>query len=289
MMSQNSVLDNMSYEVWQSGIRVKLDSSINAHKHLPSVDFFVQLSSAIGIPGHPSQAHYAAGNTFQDALARHRTVRGLPAVSLNLTAIEGVGWMAEQGDGELDVVKRIVKVGLTSARIDTVMDLVETAIRDPLRTSPAASQVVVGLSTYGAIPDDAVTKSDRRFGTLRLASTRASAQAAATDTSGAKDSLAELTRAVANGSITKADAVALIVDAVADKMAAIFNIDKREIDPTRTLSDYGVDSLVAVELRNWLASSLRVKVSIFDILQSPSIAEFGGVLAAKSELLGGLE
>ena len=278
----------MSYDVWQSGIKVKIASSINAHKHLTDVDFFVQLSSAIGVPGHPSQAHYAAGNTFQDALARHRTVRGLPAVTLNLTAIEGVGWMAQQGEAEQDVVKRIQKVGLSSAGIDLVMDLVEDSIRDPLRKSAADSQVIVGLSSYEAIPDGAVTKGDRRFGTLRLASIRAGAEAAAEAGSGAKDSLAELTRAAADGSISKADAIELVVDAITGKTAAIFNLEQSEIDSARSLSSYGVDSLVAVELRNWLASSLKAKVSIFDILQSPSFVEFGALLASKSELLSAL-
>jgi aryl carrier-like protein len=289
MRFKNSILDNMSYEVWQSGIRVKLDSSMNVHKHLPSVDFFIQLSSAIGIPGHPSQAHYAAGNTFQDALARHRTARGLPAVTLNLTAIEGVGWMAQQGDAELDVVKRIAKVGLSSARIDTVMDLVEAAIRNPLRTSPDASQIIVGLSTYDAIPSGSVTQFDRRFGTLRLGTVRAHAQAAASDAASAQDSLTELKRAATGGNLTKADALTLVIDALADKTAAIFKSNAADIDPSRTLSSYGVDSLVAVELRNWLASSLKAKVSIFDILQSPSITEFSGLLMEKSELLAGLE
>lgn len=278
----------MSFDIWQSGIRTKLDSSINAHKHLSGLDFFIQLSSAIGIPGHPSQAHYAAGNTFQDTLARHRTIHGLPAVTLNLTAIEGVGWMAQQGEAENEVVKRIAKVGLTSARMDTVLEVVEAAIRNPMRSSAAASQVIVGLSTYDAIPDGSVTKADRRFGTLRLATKRAGAQAPDAESSGAKDSIAELSRAATEGSITKEDAAEFIADALTGKIAGIFNLDAADIDASRTLSSYGVDSLVAVEMRNWLASSLRAKVSIFDILQSPSMSEFSGLLAGKSELLTNL-
>ncbi|KAL2169361.1 hypothetical protein VTG60DRAFT_6135 [Thermothelomyces hinnuleus] len=304
MVLQNSVLEHMSYALWRSGIRVKVDGSSNAHAQLlldaaargGDLDFFVQLSSAIGVPGHPSQAHYAAGNTFQDALARHRAVRGLPAVTLDLTAIEGVGWMAQQGDEEAqqDVVRRIQKVGLSPARIDLVMDLVEAAIRRPLRASAADSQVVVGLSTYASIPDGSVTKADRRFGTLRLATTRAvmaddnAAAAGAGGGAGGKDSVAELLRAAADGSITKAEAVPLVVDAVAAKTAAIFNLGRDDIDAGRPLSGYGVDSLVAVELRNWLVGSLKAKVSIFDILQSPSLDDFGALLVEKSELLNGL-
>ncbi|AEO58697.1 polyketide synthase [Thermothelomyces thermophilus ATCC 42464] len=302
MVLRNSVLDHMSYALWRSGIRVKVDGSSNAHALLlppPDLDFFVQLSSAVGVPGHPSQAHYAAGNTFQDALARHRAVRGLPAVTLDLTAIEGVGWMAQQGDEEAqqEVVRRIRKVGLSPAGIDLVMDLVEAAIRDPLRASAADSQVVVGLSTYASIPDGSVTKADRRFGTLRLATKRAVAgadddaaggAAASGSGGGGKDGVAELLRAAADGSISRAEAAPLVVDAVAARTAAIFNLGRDEIDGGRPLSGYGVDSLVAVELRNWLVGCLKAKVSIFDILQSPSLDDFGALLVEKSELLKGL-
>ena len=277
----------MSYDVWQRGIRPKVDSSTNIHKHLASLTFFIQLSSAIGIPGHPSQAHYAAGNTFQDALARNRTAQGLPAITLNLTAIEGVGWMAQQGDAELAVVKRIAKVGLTSARIETVMDLVESAIRTPLRASPAASQVVLGMSPYAALPDASVVKADRRFGTLRLASLRAGAQT--TSSSDTKDPLTQLSWAAADKLLTVSSATALVIEALASKLSAIFSFDASDVDTERSLSSYGVDSLVAVELRNWLAGGLRAKVSIFDILQSPSLGEFADVLVGKSELLAGLE
>lgn len=51
------------------------------------------------------------------------------------------------------------------------------------------------------------------------------------------------------------------------------------------MSHYGVDSLVAVELRNWLGSAAKAKVSIFTILQTPSLAEFASLVASSSEFL----
>lgn len=66
------------------------------HELLPKdLDFFVMLSSLAGIIGAISQANYAAGNTYQDQLAYYRRSKGLPAVSLNLGAIEGTGYVAE--------------------------------------------------------------------------------------------------------------------------------------------------------------------------------------------------
>ncbi|PYH87006.1 polyketide synthase [Aspergillus uvarum CBS 121591] len=285
MALEDTVLERMTYDQWQKGIRAKVDSSINLNTHLPNLDFFIFLSSVTGVAGHTSQSNYTAGNTFQDALARHRTLQGESAIALNLSAIKGAGWVASQGaEGEQEVLKRVEHLGAVSADVDFVLELLEKSIREPRPTSPADSQVVVGLARDDAIPEDSVTRLDRRFGTLRLSTPRGASSDAA-EGSDSADSLSVLNRALAAGPVSKADAVKLIVDVVAGKTASIFNIEQEVIDPSLSLSKYGVDSLVAVDLRNYLATSLRARVSIFDILQTPSLAEFGALLAEKSELI----
>lgn len=294
MALEDTVLERMTYTQWQRSVRAKVDSSLNLHKHLPSttLEFFVLLSSVTGVIGHSSQANYTAGNTFQDTLARHRTAAGLPAVALNLPAIKGAGYVEQQMGGGADVLKRIESIGAASVDVDVVLAQIEAAIRYPLREQPKDSQVIVGIASEETTPEGTAARLDRRFGTLRLATQRGSDQGSGGggggDGTGAKDSLSELTRGAAAGTITVDEATALIVDAVGAKVAAIFNIDQSEIDAANQLSRYGVDSLVAVDLRNWLSSGLRARVSIFDILQTPSLAEFAGLVVSKSELLTGL-
>ena len=53
------------------------------------------LSSLAGIIGSISQANYAAGNTFQDALVHYRHAQGLPAQSIDLGLIRGLGYVEE--------------------------------------------------------------------------------------------------------------------------------------------------------------------------------------------------
>ncbi|CAN8104204.1 unnamed protein product [Discula destructiva] len=62
------------------------------------MDFFLMLSSISGVLGLVSQANYGAGNTFQDALARHRTAEGLPAVAIDLPAVSQVGVVTGSDD-----------------------------------------------------------------------------------------------------------------------------------------------------------------------------------------------
>ncbi|WYZ36371.1 hypothetical protein EsH8_XIII_000023 [Colletotrichum jinshuiense] len=59
---------------WQCGPR--LTSSVNVHKYLPDLSFFVMLSSLTGMADKVSQANYAVSNTLQNALARHRAEWG---------------------------------------------------------------------------------------------------------------------------------------------------------------------------------------------------------------------
>lgn len=64
------MFENRSYNDWQTAVKSKVKGSWNLHSSLPKdVDLFVMLSSATGIMGNKSQAKYAAGNTYQDALA----------------------------------------------------------------------------------------------------------------------------------------------------------------------------------------------------------------------------
>lgn len=53
------------------------------------------LSSISGIIGNIGQSNYAAGNTFEDALAHYRVSLGEKATSIDLGAVSNVGVMAE--------------------------------------------------------------------------------------------------------------------------------------------------------------------------------------------------
>jgi hypothetical protein len=84
------VFERVTHDSWKDTLWPKVQETWNLHKHLPKdMDFFVILASVAGTMGHRSQAAYATGNVFQDALAHYRRKRGLPAVALDLAPMLG--------------------------------------------------------------------------------------------------------------------------------------------------------------------------------------------------------
>ncbi|TLD22152.1 hypothetical protein PspLS_07799 [Pyricularia sp. CBS 133598] len=93
---EDSIFDKMTYDKWTKAFRPKAIGSWNLHNSLPdTLDFLIFLSSSTGVLGNRGQANYAAGNTFQDALAHHRASLGRHSVSLDLGLVLGAGVVAE--------------------------------------------------------------------------------------------------------------------------------------------------------------------------------------------------
>ncbi|KAK1143623.1 putative PKS/NRPS-like protein biosynthetic cluster [Aspergillus melleus] len=297
---EDTIFEQMTFAQWQSALKPKVAGARNLHRHLPSdLSFFVLLSSITGVVGHPSQANYAAANTFEDALVRERAAQGLAGISLDLPAITGAGMVGDNAEAH----RRVEALGTESMPIEKALDLIETAIlRDVdrqrrqsqahLNHETSASdgevvQLIAGLQPWSLLSPDATVHRDKRFGTLRLmGSTSASASDDPSSAGSISDPTTLLIQALSrskdeNDAGAKENAV---VDALAARLAAIFSVPVETIDLGLTIAGHGVDSLVAVDLRNWLASAGKAKLSIFDILQSPSLKHLAGLVVGKSGL-----
>lgn len=60
-------------------------------------------------------------------------------------------------------------------------------------------------------------------------------------------------------------------------------VELDEVDTERPVSTYDVDSLMAVELRNWIRNDFVVEVLVFEILVGGIVSRVGEILATKVE------
>ncbi|KAK1916278.1 hypothetical protein P3342_004095 [Pyrenophora teres f. teres] len=142
-------------------------------------------------------------------------------------------------------------------------------------TAPFAKQLIFGINTApsSALWDDGPASRDLRFWPAKFRSTGESDA-----NSGAADTLASR---IARAKTLEEAAVAVAAE-ITSKIMDIFMIPEAEVFPNKPMSDFGVDSLTAVELRNALATKAEAEVSIFDIMQSQSLSALAVAIAAKS-------
>jgi acyl carrier protein len=259
-------VEQMTLDQYNAAIRPKVHGSWNLHTLLSSddLDFFVMLSSLSGVVGFASQCNYAAGGTFQDALARHRAAKGLHSASIDIGIVQSVGYVAEnQGTAE-----RLRSSGYKVLTEEDVLGAIESAI-----ASSPQNQMLLGLN--GANWEESGMSRDQRFTPLRSRETGSSAPSAVKLGSG------ELSGRLAAASSFE-EATEIVLKGITNKLVDIFMIAEAEVDNAKSLAAYGVDSLVAVEMRNMLALRIGAEVSIFDIMQSPSLAALASTVALKS-------
>lgn len=79
----------------------------------------------------------------------------------------------------------------------------------------------------------------------------------------------------------------IMIDALTKKIAEILRILLKEIDTNQSMSFYGVDSLVALEVRHWITRELKANVALLDILTAVSIKTFADQIAQTSKFVGG--
>ncbi|KAK8074290.1 hypothetical protein PG994_005189 [Apiospora phragmitis] len=165
--------------------------------------------------------------TFLDAFSEHRIKQEKPAVSISLPVIEGVGYVADRGIG--DQLKGSLGLSLGEEQLYT---LIKGAILGPAS----------GLNVDG--------RSFSFVSTLTAAET-----------------LPRPEEGGANGHSRGVDmSPEALMEALRTKVSNVTMLDRDEITPERSLAHYGLDSLVSVELRNWIRREYGADLALKDIV-----------------------
>ena len=281
-MALNDILfENMNYEQWTSTIENKVKGGMNMDNFLPKdMDFFVMLSSMAGVMGNPSQSNYASGNTYLDGLAHHRRGKGQAACTLNLGFIAGVGWAAEnvkiadENKADWDLI---------SLQPMEVWSLVKSAITGysyneiPMPTQLATCTGSGGQGQQMKMATTSIHFGDPKYSFLRQLDVRGEAGGQQSEANELKNRVSSAPSLVA--------AADIIEGALAAKLAKAMSMAPEDIDTSKPVSAFGVDSLIAMEIRNWVFGILRSTVGIFDILRSGPILQLAAKIAENSLLI----
>ncbi|KAI0119752.1 hypothetical protein F4814DRAFT_458905 [Daldinia grandis] len=274
MALQDAVFDNMTLEQWRTTISSKIDTSWNLHRQLPSLDFFILLSSMAGIIGSVGQSNYAAGCTFQDSLALQRSALGERAVSLDIGWMRAIGIIAETERYQLNR-KSAGDMGQVEAEeLLAALDLC-CGPEDP--DLPQKTQLLMGV----IVPTDFIERGQPVAAILQrplFSGFESTDKGVQSERSQKGLDLGFLFRQAA----TAEARTAVVVKSLSANLARAMNGSPEDIDPARTLSDYGVDSLMAIELREWIGAHFRATVAVFDIMGGMPISSIGALVTERS-------
>jgi acyl transferase domain-containing protein/acyl carrier protein len=258
---------------WERIVRVlaaKVQGAWNLHTATKDIalDAFVLFSSTSSVIGSAGQSGYAAANAFLDALAHHRRAQSLAALSVNWGPWSGDGMAAADAAGKARLARR----GITAMPADAAL-----RVLDGLMTAGAAQRSVIAIDwpTY-------------------VASLGATAPALLGDLGKAPAAEAVRTTAVVSGPSFRDQVEAapsfrrrdLVLAKVREEVVSVLALGAGyALSERQGLRDVGLDSLMAVDLRNRLQLVLEHPLPATLAFDYPTVEALCDYLAP--EVFGG--
>jgi acyl transferase domain-containing protein/NADPH:quinone reductase-like Zn-dependent oxidoreductase/thioesterase domain-containing protein/NADP-dependent 3-hydroxy acid dehydrogenase YdfG/acyl carrier protein len=272
----DGLLGDLSAERVAKVLRPKAIGAWNLHEAtldtaspLNDVTQFVLFSSAAATLGSPGQANYAAANASLDALAGQRHALGLPTTS--------IGWgpwgAGDEGSSGAGMASGETADAVRAKGMELLPPREAFRLMGLLMQQSEAPAVAVFDARW-----DAMSRllSGRRTPLLDdlLTAVETSAASARGD--------AALRQRLLTATADERDAV--LVEMVRNELARVTSVAAEEIDVAAPLTAIGIDSLMALELKNNLEAKLAITLPMGKLLAGPSVKSLAQ--AAAEELVG---
>jgi acyl transferase domain-containing protein len=231
----DGVLLQQSWDRFERVFRPKVAGAWNLHELSQSLPlkFFVLFSSAAALVGSPGQGNYTAANAFLDALAHYRRQRELAGLSIAWGGWGEIGMAASLQSRQHE---RASRQGISALEPAASLELLQVL----LRGSPAHVGVL-NIDWSKFLAQYAVGQSPPLLDRL--------AEPAAAEPAATVLTLSERLRAVPAG-----DEEAILVAYVRECLGAVLGMRSDEVGVDVPLLQLGLDSLMAIEVRNRIES-----------------------------------
>lgn len=236
------------------------------------LDFFIILSSLSGIVGPGGQGSYAAGNAFQDAFANSISTEPFPCVSLDIGFIENAKIVNALREKNL---RRYGFVQLSSHELQASLEYA----MNPQATRNQCRQIVVGCDWRSISQVDIAnaTASSPLFSHIR--------QPLEADTlqKSRKSDVALGTVVAESSDVEEVHRNVLL--AIVQRISTLVASDGLEQNLDASMTQLGLDSLITVELRNWISTEAAAATQVSEILDQTSIRNLAVLVSSRSAFI----
>ncbi|KAF1935695.1 polyketide synthase 1 [Clathrospora elynae] len=288
------LLKDMSFHSWQKAVLPKVQGTWNLHhattKRREPLDFFFLFSSISSMGRQRGQSNYAAGNTFLDSFVQYRHSLGFPCSTVNIGVMEDVGYLPEHPE-KLDMYRATAIHTLQEKQLLDAIQLMlmrshpETNQRGP---NSYVNRSQLGLGIRSTLPLSAPNnrtfwKRDARFLAYRNSEHDVQGISTAAPSSDWDELRLFLRDTKANMFGLKSPESAEFLARSIGKTLIGFMLSEEELDLGTSVTALGIDSLITIELRNWIRQRIGVELSVMEIMGAATLMQLG--IMAQSKLV----
>lgn len=260
----DGILKHQSWERFARVMAPKVQGAWNLHAltQNQALDFFMLFSSAASLLGSAGQANHSAANAFLDALAFYRRSLGLPGSSINWGAWSDIGAAARNQQ----VIERLNQIGMgTIAPHQGLQILKQLFLETPVQVGVVSinwSHYLERLSTLSPF-----------FTNLEIESQGLYNQSGVLTQDKQREFLDNTL--VASPS---ADRQQLFEFRLREQVAKGLGFSAANLDMQEPLTNLGLDSLRAIDLKNRINSEMGVNLPIIKIMEGASISQLAELM-----------
>ncbi|KAL1610861.1 NRPS [Paraconiothyrium brasiliense] len=239
-----------------------------------SLDFFILFSSLASVIGNSGQGNYNAANMYMASLARRRKSRGLSASIIDIGMVVGLGYLS-RNPRFVAYFERMNFMPLSESDLHKLFVEAITVGKPGVEED---MELIVGLSGVLRMPHSN-TSSERSKDPPKWFKDPRFSHLLEDDRKDVRPVLSSNATASVTQQLSKAkdrSSIQMIVEtAIAAQLALQLQMSADNIHPQSPLTSLGIDSLIAVDLRMWLLTTLDADVPLFKMLNGITIGEIG--------------
>ena len=257
----NAALPNQNSEKFRSVLKAKVAGAWNLHRLTLSaeLDCFVLFSSVAGVLGARGQANHAAANAYMDALAHFRRDRlGRTALSVDWGVWSGAGAAVRHG-----AVERTERLGAASIAPQDGLRLLGRLLEEDF------TQVLASPVNWRRWAESSKAEAAANADLLTNLVIAPHGERGLSETTTAVAKAGWLTRLLA---APEGQRWSMLEARVEEQIRAALAMPAHQaIDGARPLQEFGLDSLLSIELRNALSADLETKLSATALFDYPTM------------------
>ncbi|KAK1985726.1 hypothetical protein LZ30DRAFT_767884 [Colletotrichum cereale] len=283
----------MTFDEWLTAVKPRVHGTWNLHeavlKTRAELDFLVIFGSGGGITGYHGQANYSAANTYLDAFVSYRKGLGLPASILDIGVVGDVGYLVKKEK----LYAAFRNGGYLFITEQEVLDATAVAVarsRDP--QTPCSCFCLGALSevSFNDAANRLNWKRDIRCAVShhfhRDANTKRGGGGQTADGGDSSGGSSEIERLILIArhepdKIESSGAQEQLASLLSRQLSTLLLRPVEEFPVNSELASIGLDSIVSIELVDWVQQQFQLGMSSIEVTQCSSLMHLAGVILGR--------